>query len=368
MTESLRVSVIVPTYREAENLPALIDQIDRVRSVTGWDLEVHIMDDRSNDGTVDVVRQLCRDWVHLHVRHGKRGLSSAVIDGFAAAGGDILIVMDADLSHPPEKLPDLVAALEAGADFVIGSRYTPGGTTDAAWGPLRALNSRFATWLARPFTQSADPMAGFFALRRAALGTAAALNPIGYKIGLELIVKCGFEQIVEVPIDFRERRLGQSKLTLWEQLRYLEHVRRLFDYRYGTWSYLAQFTAVGASGVVVNLVVLTVLLAFGVPFTAATAVAIVSAMLSNFALNRRFSFSYARGGTWWQQLAGFVGACSLGALVNWGVTLATKAALPGVWPQVAALVGIAAGMGFNFALCRWWVFRARPAAACATPR
>src|SRR5262249_14226205 len=148
-----------------------------------------LMDDNSRDGTEEAVAQLHRDWVRLIVRTHDRGLSPAVLDGLRAARHNVFVVMDADLSHPPEKIPELVRALQDGADFVIGSRYVAGGTTDAEWGLFRWLNSRVATLLAWPLTSARDPMAGFFALTRPTFERGqGALNPIGYKIGLELLV------------------------------------------------------------------------------------------------------------------------------------------------------------------------------------
>ena len=145
--------------------------------------------------------------------------------------GNWCVVMDADLSHPPEAIPGMIARLDDGADFVIGSRYVSGGTTDSNWGLLRWLNSKVATWLARPLTRAKDPMAGFFALRRTTFERATALNPIGYKIGLELLVKCRCVRVDEVPIHFADRQHGESKLSFREQLRYLQHLGRLYSHR-----------------------------------------------------------------------------------------------------------------------------------------
>src|SRR6185295_17131879 len=167
--------------------------------------------------------------------------SAAVLDGLRRARGEILVCMDADLSHPAEMLPRMVDKLAAGADFVLGSRYAPGGTTSHDWGFLRWLNSRVATLMARPLTAVSDPMSGFFALRRATFESGEAFNPVGYKIGLELIVKCRCERVVEVPIHFEDRRYGKSKLTLRQQLLYLQHLRRLYIFKYGVWSQLLQF-------------------------------------------------------------------------------------------------------------------------------
>lgn len=222
-----RISIIVPTFQEAENLPSLIAAIRDL----GLDAELLIMDDDSRDGTAELIADLDLPWVHLHVRTTDRGLSPAVLDGLRRARGEVLVVMDADGSHPPESIPALLAALDRGHDFVIGSRYCPGGRTDDEWGLLRRLNSKVATWLARPFSRAHDPMSGFFALRRSTFVAAATLNPLGYKIGLELLVKCRCRNVAEVPIHFQQRRLGHSKLSLAEQWRYLQHLQRLAAWR-----------------------------------------------------------------------------------------------------------------------------------------
>jgi dolichol-phosphate mannosyltransferase len=350
------VSIIVPTYKEAANIPELVDRIDRVRALHHLTVELLLMDDNSRDGTEEVVASLGKDWVRLIVRTEDRGLSPAVVDGLRAARHEVLVVMDADLSHPPEKIPELVSRLLGGADFVIGSRYTAGGSTDDEWGLFRWLNSRVATWLARPFTSVKDPMAGFFALHRRTFQRGErALNPIGYKIGLELLVKCGCRQVREVPIHFTDRKLGSSKMSFREQLRYLQHLRRLFIYRYWTWAHLAQFLVVGLSGTVVNLAVLTLLLLLACPAGVAVAGGIVTSVASNFALNRRFTFSYARNESLPRQFAGFGAACSVGMVVNYLVTMGLR---PHVAPlQMAAALGIVAGMGFNFFCTRYVIFK-----------
>lgn len=362
------VSIIVPTYKEAENLPHLIDRIDQVRTANHLTLELLIMDDDSKDGTEDRIASLNKDWVRLIVRKENRGLSPAVVDGLKAARYDVLLVMDADLSHPPEKIPDMLRALSDG-DFVIGSRYVAGGSTDAEWGIFRWLNSKVATLMARPFTNARDPMAGFFALQRQTFDRGlGALNPIGYKIGLELLVKCGCKNVREVPIHFEDRKLGQSKLSFKEQLKYIQHLRRLFIFRYWTWSHLAQFLVVGGSGAVVNLVVLTLLLAIGAANGVAFAGGIIVSMISNFILNRRFTFSYARHESVLRQFIGFVAACSVGMVVNLAVAVLVTNYVESAMPQpfvgykqLAALIGIVAGMGFNFLCTRYLIFRFKTA-------
>jgi dolichol-phosphate mannosyltransferase len=360
------VSVIVPTYQEAGNIPLLIARLEAVRQARGLELELILSDDDSQDGTAQVVAQAGRPWVRLLVRTTNRGLGPAVLDGLRLARHDRLMVMDADLSHPPERVPDLIAALDEGADFVIGSRYIEGGTTDAEWGFFRWLNSKVATLLARPFTSAKDPMAGFFALRREKFEAGRDLNPIGYKIGLELIVKCRCHKIVEVPIHFADRKVGESKLSVREQLRYLQHLRRLFIYRYPNWSYLFQFAVVGASGTLVNLAVLTLLVQARLPETIAIAGGILVSFLSNFALNRRFTFSYARHRSLLRHFVGFAGASALGMLTNYTATLLFRYRFPSLPIQLAAIVGILCGMVLNFLICRYVVFR-KPQPAVGQP-
>ncbi len=226
------VSVIVPTYNEVENLPLLSERLEKVRRKHNLSLELLIMDDDSQDGTEELVSSIDKDWITLVVRKKERGLSQAVVEGLKLARGDVLFVMDADLSHPPEKIPEMLAELEKGADFVMGSRYVAGGQTGDSWGLFRWLNSRVATLLARPLTSVKDPMSGFFALPRTTFESACDLNPIGYKIGLELMVKCNLFCIKEIPIHFENRQFGKSKLTLTQQKQYLQHLFRLFIYKY----------------------------------------------------------------------------------------------------------------------------------------
>lgn len=203
-------------------------------------------------------------------------------------------------------------------------------------------------------------MSGFFAIRKSDFDRAQELNPVGYKIALELIVKCGFDNVGEIPIHFTDRMLGKSKLTLKEQLKYIQHIRRLYLHRFANAMYLLQFLVVGASGVVVNLSILTILSTLGASASLALLGGIMVSMLSNFLLNRRFTFSYARSGNVWKQLGGFLGASVIGMLVNYTVSIQVARAgwFEGQFSlQLAALVGISCGLVFNFLGNRFVVFR-----------
>lgn len=232
----LRISVIVPTFCEVDNIRPLVVRLGSVARKHDFQLELILVDDDSQDGTVELVRQLNLDWVRLVERRGPRGLSQSVVEGLRQSSYELLVVMDADLSHPPEVLPQMITALEEGHEIVFGSRYITGATTDEAWGVLRRCNSAVATWLARPLTDIRDPLSGFFALRRQTYAKVVdVLAPIGYKIGLELIVKCDCPKAGEVPIHFAKRQHGVSKLSLAEQCKYLRHLSRLYTYRLRRW-------------------------------------------------------------------------------------------------------------------------------------
>jgi len=224
-----RVSVIVPTYNERDNLEALASRV--FAAISPSESELLLVDDDSPDGTAQRAAELAQRWpVRCIVRKGERGLATAVIRGLAEARGERLVVMDADLSHPPEKIPELLAALEKpGVQLAVGSRFVKGGEVDLHWPLHRRLNSLAARLLARPLTPVRDMMSGFFAVRRRELRL-EGLEPVGYKIALELIVRHRWTRVVEVPITFSDRAAGRSKLNIGEQLRYLRHLARLYRF------------------------------------------------------------------------------------------------------------------------------------------
>jgi dolichol-phosphate mannosyltransferase len=265
--------------------------------------------------------------------------------------------MDADLSHPPEKIPELLIALDEGNEVAVGSRFAEGGSTADDWGFLRWLNSRVATLLALPLTTLSDPMSGFFAVRRSTILAGRSFNPVGYKILLEVIIKCRCRRVIDVPIHFDNRRFGESKLSFAEELKYIKHLRRLYMYKFGTLTHLVQFLVVGLSGLVVNLGALTLLLRADVEQKRAVAIAIVVSMIWNFVLNRRFSFSYARDRSIVSQFLGFVAACSVGAVVNYFTTLELWELTR--YKQLAAMIGVLAGTTFNFVASRFVIFRTK---------
>ena len=234
----MRLSIVVPTYNERTRLGELVEAVFAVFAAHGIDGELVIVDDGSPDGTGDLADDLAtRHRIQVVHRPGKLGLGTAVIDGFAVARGDVLGVMDADLSHPPEALPRLLAALEGagpageGADLAIGSRYVRGGGV-RNWPLHRRLMSRLACLLARPITPARDSTSGFFLARRHAVeGVQIAAG--GFKICLELLVRGRVASVVEVPYTFSDRAAGESKMSWREATGYLWQLRDLLRYRRG---------------------------------------------------------------------------------------------------------------------------------------
>jgi len=230
-TTQKRISLVVPTYNERKNIRLLVEQLFTVAEKSGLDLELVIVDDNSPDGTGEEVDTLAKRFriVPVH-RPGKMGLGSAVYAGFEKASGDILGVMDADLSHPPGILPELVGPILRGeADMAIGSRYSPGGGVEV-WPVHRKMMSLFATILARPLTGVRDPMSGLFAFRRKVI-EGQKLRVRGYKCCMEILVRGKVKKVIEVPYTFKNRLQGESKLGVAEYRDYLANLARLYASR-----------------------------------------------------------------------------------------------------------------------------------------
>ena len=229
------ISIVLPTYEEAQNLPHVTKAIADAFVGRDWRYEILFVDDDSQDGSEEICAKLAESYpVRVVVRKGERGLATAVIHGIEVAAGDVVVVMDADLSHPASAIPEMVDRVHSGqSDFVLGSRYVEGGTIHGDWSLFRKLNSIIPSLLAKPLCHLKDPMSGFFAIRRSDMPDSSLLSPIGYKVALEIFVKGNFQRASEVPIDFADRQYGESKLSLKEQLNFLRHLARLYAHRLG---------------------------------------------------------------------------------------------------------------------------------------
>lgn len=285
----------------------------------GKDYEIIFVDD-SNDQTFSLLSELARQDHRIRVFHreNERGLATAVVLGFSKAFGEIFCVMDADLQHPPEIIPKMLFHIQNGADLVIPSRFIPGGSGGGLKGKRKIISwgARFLAWtFLKKARLSTDPLGGFFMLRKQIVSD-LRLDPVGWKILLEILVKGKFSRIVEIPYRFQRRDSGISKMGLNEQLNYLRHIFRLArnspsDMRF--W----RFSLVGLSGVLVNLLIFTGLIRFfhWEPFLASAFAAIV-AILSNFFLNQSFTWPDSGPGKSVKHLVLFYLFSGVGLLIN----------------------------------------------------
>ena len=254
MNHSPLLSIIIPTYKEAGNIKNLVEEI--LEYCDRDSLEILVVDDNSQDGIDEQIRLIYERGINVTLlqRLENRGLATAVKFGMDRANGKYLVCMDADLSHPPAVIPKMLRVLEDQRDVevVVGSRYVDEGGFAGQWNQYRQWNSKISTMLANLVIHDLgvkDPMSGYFCIRKEVYQRAAYIKPIGYKILLELLVKCGCSKVVEVPITFRERSKGESKLNLREQMNYLNHLSRLFDFSHPQWSAAIKYLIVNVLGV-----------------------------------------------------------------------------------------------------------------------
>ncbi|MCW7945781.1 dolichol-phosphate mannosyltransferase [Streptomyces hygroscopicus] len=305
------VTIVVPTFDESANIRELLHRI--TESVPSrLPCEVVFVDD-STDDTPEVISREAQDCPFpvtvLHRDEPVGGLGGAVVEGLKAAGSDWIVVMDGDLQHPPSLVPELVAAGErANAGLVVASRYLKGGSRAGLAGGYRIAVSRGATWLAkalfpRRLRGISDPMSGFFAIRRSAV-TAEVLQPLGYKILLELAVRNRPRQVTEVPFVFQDRFAGASKSTAREGLRFLRHLAGLRTASPVT--RMATFGLIGATGFGPNLVGLWVLTGLGLHYLPAEILANQLGVAWNFLLIEHLLFrERRRHRRWWDRAGRF---------------------------------------------------------------
>jgi dolichol-phosphate mannosyltransferase len=355
-----KISIIIPTYNEKDNITPLLDRV--AKALSGYDYEILIVDDGSKDGTIELASELAFKYpVKVIVRRGERGLATAVVHGLKSAAGQIIGVMDADLQHPPEVIPDLIKAIQDGADMVVASRYIPGGGCPN-WGLSRRIISRVALMISHlllPLTrQVKDPLAGFFMFRRQNVDP-EKLRPIGYKISLEVMLIGRFQHVVEVPYIFEDRSAGQSKLNPGQQIDYLKHLFSLMA-RTGELGMLIKFMLVGLSGVIVNEGVYWLLTRFGGLAAydwLAVIIGIEVSIITNFILNDTFTFAKRRAGkSFMGRLLRFNLICIAGAVIQWGLfMLFTR--LFGVYDLLSNFIGIVVAFLWNYSVNRNWTWR-----------
>jgi dolichol-phosphate mannosyltransferase len=362
--------VVVPTFNERANIDILVERLDRV--LQGIDWEVVFVDDDSPDGTAQHVRALAeRDRRTRCIRRiGRRGLSSACIEGMLSTSAPLIAVIDGDLQHDESLLPRMRDTLkqdpggQAAADVVIASRYVGTGSPEGLSSERRKRLSVFGARLARRLVKAdvADSVSGFFMLRRELLDEVAPrLSGIGTKILIDILASAPRPlRVVELPYRFRARDHGESKLDAFTKIEYLLLLAEKVSHRYFPHRMLL-FGIVGATGIIVNLAVLRVLLIVGgIGFTAAESAATVVAMVSNFFLNNMLTYRDCRLVGWRavRGLASFMALCGLGALVNVAVARDVFE-FTGMW-LVAGIAGAATGALLNYALTSIFTWGRRP--------
>jgi dolichol-phosphate mannosyltransferase len=360
MTATL--TVVVPCYKERANVAPMVAALDSALTGIGW--EVVFVDDDSPDGTAAAARALAQNDARVRCikRVGRRGLSSAVIEGALSSSADYVAVIDGDLQHDETRLPLMLQAVKNGADMAVGSRHVEGGDSSGLSSPLRMRLSETGIRVAQMMTRTSvsDPMSGFFLLRRDMFETLAGrLTGQGFKILLDLILASPQRlNIAEIPYKFRPRTAGESKLDV---LVLAQFAGLLLDKLLGGTVPLRfiSFALVGGFGVLVNLLILQLARGAGADFTTAQAIGTVVAMIANFQLNNQLTYRTQRlkGARAWRGLLIFLLVCGLGAAANIGIARALYAENDSGLLSGAA--GAAISVVWNYAVSATLVWRVR---------
>jgi dolichol-phosphate mannosyltransferase len=362
----MKVVVIVPTYNERLNIGELIATLQEQFQTMRHDMHLLIVDDNSPDGTAEVVRELQVRYPNVHLVEGeKTGLGAAYVRGMRYAlydlHAEVVFQMDADFSHKPHDVPRLMAEIDEGADFVIGSRYVKGGSIPEEWGWLRKLNSWAGNVVARYVAgiyQVRDCTAGFRAIRgslllRSKLG-GSKVQGYAFQVALLHAAVVAGARIREIPVDFVDRKQGESKLGLSD---ILEFILNAWWIRFESSGTFIKFGIVGASGVLLNLGFFTLLLTVRVNKYIASPLAIQLSIFWNFWLNNYWTFRSRRTNDRTLLKGVKFNIVSLLALaVSYGTFVALSHAFPLVAPSVHQLIGIVPATLINYFLNSYWTF------------
>ncbi len=335
----------MPTYNEAENLMILIPRLIEVLEREGFhNFEILVVDDDSPDGTCLIAREFANKdrRVRCLLRKRNKGLATAILRGIAWARGKYVVVMDADLQHPPEVVPRLVRkAIESGADVVVATRYSKNGGVEG-WSRLRLLMSKTAIFVSKilvPGTRhTTDPMSGFFLVKKS-LVNPESMNPRGYKILMEILEKSPIRKIEEVPYVFRNRAHGKSKLGMKTIFDFLIHALTL--------SPVARFATIGALGAILNLIVMGTLLLLNLPIDLASIAGIEASILFNFIFHEFWTFKTELTNNWPKRLWSYH-LSSLGGIITTFFVMKITTYLGLLAPLAGQAVGIIAGFAANY--------------------
>jgi dolichol-phosphate mannosyltransferase len=355
---SVSVSLVIPTYNEAENIEILVSRVYQALEKTGRTFEIIIVDDDSPDETWKIAQSFSANYPNQRVirRINEKGLARAVVRGWELARGEVLAVMDGDLQHPPEVLPLLIRVIDSGTDIAVASRHVRGGGV-SNWKLVRRAISwgagLIATWFLPGVLQKVlDPMSGFFALRKSVIeGT--QLNPEGYKILLEVLCRGHYRGVAEVPYTFVERARGGSKLGFRQYLEFGMHLLRL-SHDTGELRTFLRYCLVGVTGVFVNSAALITAIAAGMDYTTSSILAVELAILTNGVLNEFWTFksiSKERANTSARlnRFLQFNSFCAGGALINLGISR-SLITYGDFHYFLGSMVGILAGTFWNYGM------------------
>jgi dolichol-phosphate mannosyltransferase len=349
---ALQLSIVVPTFNEAENVPLLVERVAAALADTRW--EIIFVDDDSPDGTTTAARRIARidPRVRCLRRIGRRGLAGACSEGILSSSAPVVAIMDADLQHDESLLLRMLSSIDQGAELVVGTRFSDGGTARGGLSCFRLGGSRLASDIARRVlgVQLSDPMSGFFMIRRELFeALAPRLSTQGFKVLLDIVVSSRAPlRIVELPFDFRPRLHGRSKLDRLVVLEYLALLAAKLSRDWLSLRFIL-FAGVGATGLLVHLWALRQALALGVGFDWAQTFAAYAAMTSNFVLNNELTYrdQRLRGLSALRGLISFYLICSVGTIANVGVANWVYGGRASWW--LAGGAGAIMGAVFNYA-------------------
>lgn len=342
------ISIVIPTYKEKENLKELFQRID---SSLESEYEIVLVDDDSPDGTAEKARELSESFpVNVFVREEDHGLSQSVIKGFEELKGEKVVVLDADLQHPPEKIPELLKNLES-SDIAIGSRFTEGEAVDH-WGLGRKVTNRVASLFYNVINwrnSLSDPMSGFFAFNKSAVDT-DSLDAEGFKILLEVLHQNELN-VVEVPYKFNERNKGSSSLNLSAVVDYLEQIGKFTLEKIGFKRskriiQMMEFMAVGGTGVLVNSVIFLAAMYYNLHYAIAGGLAFLGALQWNFFWNREITFDKSQRSFRHQYI--YFSFVNLGGFAVYELLLFLLIGQMQLWEPLANILAIFGGFVINY--------------------
>lgn len=351
------LSIVIPTYNEGDNIVAIVEEIEKV--LREKEYEIIFVDD-STDNTLEKLEYISKEKKQVRYIHrtSEKGLATAVVKGFDESRGNIVAVMDCDLQHPPEILISMLYAIEKkDADIVIPSRFINGGN-DGGLNFFRKLISYIARSIGSIFIRKlrafSDNTSGYFMLKKDVIKN-CKLNPIGWKILMEVLVKGEYNNVVEVPYEFKARNIGESKMSVKEQINYIRHILRILkgspeDLRF------FYFCMVGFSGVIVNMLIYYLLVAMGISLLISAAFSAFSAMISNFILNDLVTWKDRKIGKMYKRITKNIITSLIGIVIN---LLILKILVIYVYINymIANIIGIGCSVIWNYSINNLWTWK-----------